>query len=430
MSFYIRTSFANGGIRFGVTPRAAAGHPADQSTDQGSPFSTGPEGEYRRQGSSGLFFADEKSAGAGGNRGPASGFRGKFQLALTRPQYVMLGFGAFLLLLGVVVLLRGKTVPGAVEMLLGTGLIATPFILSAKRRRELKAQEERERAEREAEEARNREMVQAFASRLQTLRERNDASALDAIKRERIDRNIPYELVAVMARNAVASLAFRILTHFESLGPEGLARQIDATIDAVGLSEADSRNVKLDFYRHLVWHLLADDRLTDARERTLVAIKNALGLTDADASKELAAIADFRRLRGISRFSLPQRECSIALKFQEACYHQTAAKAVKQKMEKTREAGGSIRRTLRWIEKEPLDLFITSKRLVLAGKRSKEIPQSKIYDLELDADNDILTIGTDERKHPIQVRVADPIYTAALLDMMSSMGRKEAVLEQ
>ena len=424
MSFYIRTSFANGGIRFGVSPRAAAGQPADA----GSPFSTGPEGEYRRQGASGLFFADEKSAGV--NRGSTSGFKGKFHLALTRPQYVMLGFGAFLLLLGVVVLLRGKTVPGVVEMLLGAGLMATPFILSAKHRRELKAQEERERAEREAEEARNREMVQAFASRLQTLRERNDASALEAIKKERIDRKIPYELVKVMARDAVTSLAFRILTHFESLGPEGLAGRIDAAIDAVGLSEADSRNVKLDFYRHLVWHLLADDRLTDARERTLLAIKDALGLTDADASKELAAIADFRRLRGISRFSLPQRECSIALKFQEACYHQTAAKTVKQKMEKTRDAGGSIRRTLRWIEKEPLDLFITSKRLVLAGKRSKEIPQSKIYDLELDADDDILTIGTDERKHPIQVRVADPIYTAALLDMMSSVGRKEAVLEQ
>jgi len=424
LSFYVRTSFANGGIRFGVTPRAEA----EPQSDQGSLFSTGPGGEYRRQGKSGLFFADEKTAGS--TVAAKSGFKGRFQLALTRPQYAMLGFGTVLLLLGAIVLLRGKTVPGTVEIILGAGLISTPFILSAKRRRELKAQEERERAEREAEEARNREMVGVFASRLQTLRERNDAAALEAIRKERIERNIPYDAVAGMAREAVTSLAFRTLIRFESLGPEGLASEIDAAIDAVGLSETDSRDVKLDFYRHLVWHLLADDRLTDTREGTLLAIKNALGLTDADAWKELEAIADFRRLRGISRFSLPQSNCSIPLKFQEACYHQTSGKAVRQKMEKIKGEDGSVRRTLRWIEKEPLDLFITSKRLVLGGKQAKEVLQSKIYDLELDADNNILIIGTDQRKHPIHIRVADPIYTAALLDMMSSVGRKEAVLEQ
>lgn len=425
MSFYIRTSFANGGIRFGVSPRSAAEEPAHQ----GSPFSTGPEGEYRSQGKSGFFFADEKVAG--GTVESKSGFKGRFfQLGLTRSQYVMLGFGALLLLLGVIVLLRGKTAPGLVEIIIGTGLIATPFILSAKRRRELRAQEERERAAREAQEARDREMVGAFASRLQTLRERNDSAALEAIRKERIERNIPYPAVASMAREAVRSLAFRILTRFESLGPQGLASEIDAAISAVGLSDGDSRNVKLDFYRHLVWHLLADDRLTDERERTLLALKNALGLSDEQASRELKAIADFRRLRGISRFSLPQSECRIPLKFQEACYHQTTGNAVKQNVEKTKGADGSSRPTVRWTEREALDLFITSKRLVLVGRRSKEVPQSKIYDLELDADTNILTIGTEERKNPIQVRVADPIYTAALLDMMSSVGRKEAVLQQ
>ena len=122
MSFYIRTSFANGGIRFGVTPRAAAEEPADQ----GSPFSTGPEGEYRPQGKSGFFFADEKVAG--GSVESKSGRGRFFQLGLTRSQYVMLGFGALLLLLGVIVLLRGKTAPGVVEIIIGTGLIATPFI--------------------------------------------------------------------------------------------------------------------------------------------------------------------------------------------------------------------------------------------------------------------------------------------------------------
>ena len=433
MSFYIRTSFTNGGIRFGVTPRAGAAKASAQSSNQplnqGSPFSTGPDGEYRREGISGLFFADEKAAV--GNTAPKSGFKGKFlQLGLTRAHHVMLAVGALLLLLGTTVLLRGKTGPGVVELILGAGLIATPFILSAKKRAELKAQEERDRAEREAQEARNREMVGAFASRLQTLRERNDPATLEAIRKERIERNIPYDAVASMARDAVTRLAFRTLSRFESLGATGLAAEIDAAIAAVGLSEVDSRELKLDFYRRLVWHLLADDRLTDAREKTLLAIKNALSLTDADASRELSAIADFRRLRGISHLSLPHTPCTIPLKFQEVCYHQTSGNAVKQKIEKIKSPDGSVRKALRGVDQEPLDLFITSKRLVLGGKHGSEIPQSKIYDLELDADTNILTIGTDERKNPIQVRVADPIYTAALLDMMSSVGRKEAVLEQ
>jgi len=423
LSFYIRTSFANGAVRFGVTSRASA----QQPPDQGGPFSTGAEGEYRRQGKSGLFFADEKSAGA--TAAARSGFKGKFRLALTPAHYVMIGFGTLLVLLGLAVLLR-KGLDGIVEILIGAALIATPFILTAKRRRELNAQKERERAEREAEEARNREMVGAFASRLQTLRERNDAATLEAIRSERVVRDIPYPAVAGMARDAVTSLAFRILTRFNSLGPKGVAAEIDAAVAAVGLTEIDAREVKLDFYRRLVWHLLADDRLTDGRERTLIEMKNALGLTDDQASKELSAIADFRRLRGISRFSLPQRDCSIPLKFQEACYHQTTGNVVGQKMEKEKAPDGAVRRTARWIEKEAIHLFVTSKRLILQGKSSKEIPQSKIYDLELDADNGILTIGTDQRKHPVQLRVSDPIYTAAVLDMMSSVGRKEAVLEQ
>lgn len=423
MSFYVRTSFANGAVRFSVTPRSAA----QEASGQGGPFSTGPEGEYLRQGKSGLFFADEKSTGA--TAAAKSGFKGRFHLALTPAHYAMIGFGALLVILGLAVLLR-KGLHGIVEIVIGAALIATPFILTAKKRRELKAQEERERAEREAEEARNREMVGAFAARLQTLRQRNDPATLEAIRKERTERNIPYPAVAAMAREAVTSLAFRILNRFESLGHRGVAAEIDAAIAAVGLTGDDGREVKLDFFRRLVWHLLADDRLSDSRERTLMEMKSALGISDDEASRELASIADFRRLRGISPISLPHRECNVPLKFQETCYHQTAGHRVKQKSEKKKEPEGAVRRTLRWIDDEAIQLFVTSKRLILQGKRSKEIPQAKIYDLELDADNGILTIGTDERKRPVQVRVSDPVYTAAVLDMMSSVGRKEAVLEQ
>ena len=393
MTFFVEKKLALGPIRFGVSPRQLL-----EKIERDDSLSTGASGEFVRRGAQGFFFEDRVSIDQPTLPTTRSITATPFWSSL-KPDgtprswgfLALLGFGTILFLLGLAVVGR-KGPQGWAEVIVGAAMIATPIFFTAQRRKQIREQEERDRAEREATERKNRELLAAYASALARAREQRDESAFAQLAREREALTLPYEIWGPTARRSVLYIGLQELARLGVNGAAEVARSMDRASAAAGLTPEDAAGVKRDLYETVEWHLLADDRLGASQERQLRALQTALGGADSKAAEE------FRRLRGITTVSLPRQQCSMKLEYREECVHQTQS-----------DLGPT---------------YVTNRRIVVERKKRTVHPFPTIYDVTVEADDSVVRIRTENPKKPLRLRVEDPIYTAGIIDLASSIDER------
>jgi hypothetical protein len=319
------------------------------------------------------------------------------------------------MLLGFAVV-ANKGPQGWIEVILGAIMIAIPLVMTAQRRRQLREQEERERVEREATEKRNREMLAAYTTALTRVHGDQSVAAVDELRRERAALTLPYDIWGPLARRTVLQIGFGALARLNPAGAADVARLIDDVGAAAGLTDDDRAAVKHDLYRVVLWHLLADDRLGGAQQTQLDTLRRGLGVSDADLSVDLAAVEEFRRLRGIGADTLPRRDCRVKLAFQEYCVHETTGATMK--FERPKKKPG------RWVKERDCTVAVTNRRLVIVTKKPADLPLPNVNDVMVNVDTRVMTIHTSNAKKPIYLQVEDPIFTANLIDIASGLDQR------
>src|SRR5947209_17882402 len=178
MTFFVEKRLAVGRIRFSVAPHDAA------TADGDVVLSTGPNGEFVRRRSDGYFLGDApRFDGTAPTIESNNIARVPFWMAL-KPEGTAVSWAILALLpLGVIFVLLGLAVlvsKGAaviVEILLGLILMAIPIFITAQRRKKIREEEARQRAEAAAAEQRHREMLGTYLTALENLRtDRSDAA--------------------------------------------------------------------------------------------------------------------------------------------------------------------------------------------------------------------------------------------------------------
>src|SRR5439155_14515696 len=61
---------------------------------------------------------------------------------------------------------------------------------------------------------------------------------------------------------------------------------------------------------------------------------------------------------------------------------------------------------------------------MVLGKKQIEVPLPQLNDIDVDADENLLTIDAATTKKPIVGSVDDPIYTAALLELAAGLDQR------
>jgi hypothetical protein len=418
LAFYVRKSLAHGRIRFGVAQRKRL-----EEIDTDPALSTGAVGEFIRRKTSGFYFAENRLQ-TGGPQFPTGE-----QTAASAPFWqsvydgtgrgwaflAMTIVGALLLLLGFANVAQDNKAGWAL-IIIGLILIAVPFIMTAQVRRKIREQEERERTAREAEEQRNRAVLAAYIEALENLRKEPNDDTLDAVAAERQQLDLPYEIWSGYARTTVLHLGFELL---HKLGPARTAEMNDIVTRAAraaGLKPAHELAIKLDIYKTVVWHLLADDRLGEVQAEELKHIRKGLDIWDKDVPEEMHAMNEFDRLRGVARVSLPRNECQVPLKIHEYCIHATkgsVVKTVKQRVDG--------KRVDTRVPSDAADIYITNRRVLVQGKKAQDVPLPKIDDVELDMDEYVMTIKAARDIGTVNLQMEDAIYTSAVLDMATTI---------
>jgi len=391
MTFYVEKQLALGPISFGVSPTRQGAAPDDDPS-----LSTGAAGEFIRRRSEGFFFGGQDRF-TGPTLPPAPTIASKpFWESLkggtpsrTYGFYALIIIGIIFVLLGFSVIAT-KGPQGWVEVILGAILIAIPIVLTAQQRRKIREEEERQRAEREAIEKRNREMLAAYSAALDRAQKERTDEAFAALDRERAALTLPKELWSPSARRAV------LLIGFDELAKKNakLSDIIHRSVSAAGLSAEDEMAIKNEIYSTIVWHLLADDRLGPAQARQAAAVRDSLGVEDVTAG----VVQQFQRLHGLTPHTLPRQRCTTQLGFGEYCVHETPA--------------------------DHGTLHVTNKRVIVDGKKRHEIPIAHAFDVVVNADDNVITVKTDNPKKPLRLKVEQPVYSAAMLDLAASIDER------
>jgi hypothetical protein len=374
MTFFVEKRLALGPIRFGVSPRKKA-----DAIDESRDLSTGAGGEFVRRRGEGFFFGGNDRFDAPTLPTAPSIRSTPFWTSLKRRRALLAlaVLGIVFVLLGFAVIAR-KGPQGWVEVILGIAMIATPIVMTAQERKKIAEQEERERAEREAMEARNRQMLAAYVAALDRVQHERSDATFEQLEAEHQTLTLPRELWSPIARRTA------LLIGFDELAKRGVDRARDVAeimsraSRAAGLSPDEENAVRLDLYRGVLWHLLADDRLGPIQQDLLLSLRKGLDIWDRDVPVETKAAEEFNLLRGVATGNLPRRQCTTALSFKEYCIHETNS-----------DVGM---------------LHITNKNLVVDGKKRSDHPLPSLSDVTAHIDESSVSLRDPLEKMPIHFR--------------------------
>lgn len=425
MSFDVYKYLRPGFIRFRVDPKNI--EPAD---DDSTAFSTGPRGEFRGLRRSGLVFDEPVgatgAAALGSVRSPdsTSRFQRIFQTGES-PSSAIITFainvvGLILLILGALVLVF-KGPQGWVEIVLGILLIAGPYVLAAKRRRDQRVRMERERRAREEEERALQEKLGEITRLLDSVEILPDEAGIERLRRDRATHDVPYEALAPRGRQAVMRAAFAGIND-SSVTSADLGRRVDALCAALGLAHDDVRSVKQSICRRLAWHLIADDRMTPAMQSHLRNVARDLGLGAADFGAEWSAADEFRRMSSVSFGSLPRKTGPIELRFGEVVHHRSGGMIMKPSEVRPRIDSDVKLEDESWLEDGRGELWVTSKGIKLVGERTVDFDYGELRGIEIDGDHGVLVLSYEERKS-VAIQLSDPYFSAAVIDFASEADR-------
>lgn len=414
VTFFVKKAFATGRLRFGVERRSSV-----EEIDRDAVLSTGPAGEFVRRRSRGFYFAAPRPIG-GVDLDKSSALESTTFLDALKPdgtasRWIMLGLmglGVLLVLLGLAVVAKGGTKAGVAEIVFGLALIVGPIVLTAAERQKIRQREERERAARIEEDTKRRDVLAAYLAAIENLRKQRDDAAMLEVGRQRQNLDLPYEAWAPFARRATLDIAFEALALFTPARGEEVGAAIDRAGNATGLLPGDISAVKQEMVATAVWHILADDRLGETQSRMIAELQRAMKLKDSDLPQEEHAAKQFAQLRGLVPDALDKQSCSVALNFGETCYLGRQATSISTKVVKEEE--GPVERL---IPGAKFSLWVTSRRIIVDGRKRVDIPLQKIDDIEVDVDGCTMMIRTAKPLKPLVVRVDDPVYTAGIIEL-------------
>lgn len=404
MAFSVQKVLATGLFRFTVRRRREL-----SSIDDDVSLSTGNSGEFIRHRDEVFYSADHRPIRRPELPKPRSISSTPFWRSVVdgTPRgwgfVAMMIFGALLILLGFANVINGNGA-GWMLVILGLGIGVTPLLLTANKRRIVRAEQTRREKEHAEQYARDQQLVAAYAASLDALRDNVNDETLASVRREREKLDLPYSIWGDAARSTVLQVGFKELASVGTARSAEVAALMDRASSAAGLVQEDAAGVKYALYSTILWHFIADDRLGTAQKKVVREIQKGFAIKDEDVPVDTSSEAQFDNLRGIDHRNVPRCQASVQLQHHEYCIHAASAELFGT-------AGAA-------------NAVVTNKRLIVQTAKPEEIAIPNVDEIEVDADASTVTVHASGRKRALVFKTAEPIFFASLLSLATTLDER------
>jgi len=178
---------------------------------------------------------------------------------------------------------------------------------------------------------------------------------------------------------------------------------------------------RVDTYREVYLEAVGDHELTTEEEQTLNHIREKLEISEGDVSDELEVQTRLGEVRDIRSGELPMVSPSKTLSKGETCHYEGVARILKLRNLKSFQRDGQKYKVQGFVIDKEGRLLLTSKRIHLIHQGTSSIPLNKVLDLEVDYDQNLLTIVKDGAKTPVYVTTPDALKAGAIVAAASGL---------
>jgi len=175
-----------------------------------------------------------------------------------------------------------------------------------------------------------------------------------------------------------------------------------------------------------LWETMADRSVTETEEADIEELLEICGIGSDALKAERFALKQFIAARPVQEGNLPTIEVQTNLQRNEVCHHQTTGSILEKRVLRRYTVDGEKQKDEGLVVTKEGTIFVTSKRVLIVGEGTSSIPHDKILDLEIDPDDNVISITKDGRQKPLFLRVDDLIYTGILLEAISTTPSREA----
>ena len=172
---------------------------------------------------------------------------------------------------------------------------------------------------------------------------------------------------------------------------------------------------RLDAYTRAHVEAVSDHDLTEAEERALERARAAFGLTDEELADELILLDRLRELRAIRDGDLPVVDAATKLSRREVCHMEGEGRILKKRLLRSFSRGGLRYKVRGFVIDKEGTLVVTSKRVALVHRGVTSIRNSRILDVEVDHDRQLLTLTRDGVATPTYLTTPDALRAGAIV---------------
>jgi len=183
----------------------------------------------------------------------------------------------------------------------------------------------------------------------------------------------------------------------------------------LALDPAFVERARLDVFRTVYLEAVADHELTEAEESTLEHLRERLAIPSAAISEELQDLDELKKLRAIIGGDLPVVDSGKNLRRGETCHFLREGRILKSRVQGRFQRDGQ-KYTVQGLEidKEG-ELLVTNKRILLVHSGTSSIPLSKVLDVEVDWDRNLISITKDGVQKPVLISTPEAAVAGAII---------------
>jgi len=181
------------------------------------------------------------------------------------------------------------------------------------------------------------------------------------------------------------------------------------------LEPAFLHRARLDAYTRAHVEAVSDHDLTEAEESALARARAAFELTDEELADELILLDRLRELRAIRDGDLPVVDAATKLSRREVCHMEGEGRILKKRLLRSFSRDGQRYKVRGFVIDKEGTLVVTSKRVALVHRGVTSIPNSRILDVEVDHDRQLLTLTRDGVATPTYLTTPDALRAGAIV---------------